>query len=126
MFDELSNKLDGVLGRFRQRGLLTEPMIREGLREIRRVLLEADVNYKVTREFLNRVQERALPRYPHWFEAFVEGYGLTIDEGIEARLRALSALHGIGCVVWATEHGDGEFAQAGHTLLGMLAEAEVS
>ncbi len=60
MFDELSDKLDTVLGRFRQRGVLTEPMIRDGLREVRRVLLEADVNYRVTREFLNRVQERAL------------------------------------------------------------------
>jgi len=60
MFEELSEKLDGVLGKFRQRGVLTEPMIREGLREVRRVLLEADVNYKVTRDFLNRVQERAL------------------------------------------------------------------
>jgi len=60
MFEELSQKLDGVLGRFRQRGVLTEPMIKEGLREVRRVLLEADVNYKVTREFLDRVQTRAL------------------------------------------------------------------
>jgi len=60
MFEELSQKLDDVLGRFRQRGVLTEPMIKEGLREVRRVLLEADVNYKVTREFLERVQERAL------------------------------------------------------------------
>ncbi|MGD2123524.1 MAG: signal recognition particle receptor subunit alpha, partial [Gemmatimonadota bacterium] len=60
MFDDLSNKLDGVLAKFRQRGLLTEPMVREGLREVRRVLLEADVNYQVTREFLKRVQERAL------------------------------------------------------------------
>ncbi len=60
MFEELSDKLDGVLSRFRQRGVLTEPMIREGLREIRRVLLEADVNFKVTREFLGRVQEKAL------------------------------------------------------------------
>ena len=60
MFEDLSKKLDSVLGRFRQRGLLTEPMIREGLREVRRVLLEADVNFKVTREFLNRVQEKAL------------------------------------------------------------------
>jgi len=60
MFDELGQKLDSVLGRFRQRGLLTEPMIKEGLREVRRVLLEADVNYKVTRDFLTRVQSRAL------------------------------------------------------------------
>lgn len=60
MFDELSSKLDGVLGKFRQRGVLNESMIKEGLREVRRVLLEADVNFKVTREFLGRVQERAL------------------------------------------------------------------
>jgi signal recognition particle subunit SRP54 len=60
MFEELSSKLDGVLSKFRQRGVLTEPMIKEGLREVRRVLLEADVNFQVTREFLGRVQERAL------------------------------------------------------------------
>ncbi len=59
MFEELSDKLDSVLGKFRQRGVLTEPMIRDGLREVRRVLLEADVNYQVTRQFLERVQERA-------------------------------------------------------------------
>ena len=60
MFDQLSEKLDGVLSGLRQRGVLTEPMIREGLREIRRVLLEADVNYQITREFLKRVEEKAL------------------------------------------------------------------
>ncbi|MGW8267050.1 MAG: signal recognition particle protein [Longimicrobiales bacterium] len=60
MFDDLSQKLDGVLGKFRQRGVLTEPMVRDGLREVRRVLLEADVHYQVTREFLKRVQEKAL------------------------------------------------------------------
>lgn len=60
MFDQLSEKLDGVLGTFRQRGVLTEPMIREGLREIRRVLLEADVNYQITREFMKRVEEKAI------------------------------------------------------------------
>ncbi len=60
MFDDLSHKLDGVLAKFRQRGVLTEPMIRDGLREVRRVLLEADVNFQVTRDFLSRVQEKAL------------------------------------------------------------------
>ena len=60
MFDELGKKLDAALGKFRQRGVLTEPMIKEGLREVRRVLLEADVNFQVTRDFLKRVQERAL------------------------------------------------------------------
>ena len=59
MFEDLSRKLDGVLGRLRQRGLLTEPMISDGLREVRRALLEADVNFKVVREFLARVREKA-------------------------------------------------------------------
>ncbi len=60
MFDDLSQKLDKVLGRFRQRGVLTEPMMREGLRDLRRVLLEADVNFRVARSFLDRVRERAM------------------------------------------------------------------
>ena len=59
MFEELSEKLDSVLGRFRSRGLLTESMIREGLREVRRVLLEADVNFQVAKDFLSRVEEKA-------------------------------------------------------------------
>ena len=60
MFDELGSKLDAALKKLRERGVLTEPMIKEGLREVRRVLLEADVNFQVTREFLGRVQDRAL------------------------------------------------------------------
>ena len=60
MFEDLSKRLDRVLGRFRQRGLLTEPMIREGLRDLRRALLEADVNYRVARGFLEGVREKAM------------------------------------------------------------------
>ena len=59
MFEELSEKLDGVLGRFRSRGLLTEEQVREGLREVRRILLEADVNFRLVKDFLSRVEERA-------------------------------------------------------------------
>jgi signal recognition particle subunit SRP54 len=60
MFDELGSRLDAALKKLRERGVLTEPMIKDGLREVRRVLLEADVNFQVTREFLERVQQRAL------------------------------------------------------------------
>ena len=60
MFNDLGRKLDRVLAKFRQRGLLTEPMIRSGLREVRRALLEADVNFKVTRDFLQRVSDKAM------------------------------------------------------------------
>lgn len=60
MFDELSERLSAVLGPLRQRGVLTEPMLKDGLREIRRVLLEADVHYQLARDFLERVEAQAL------------------------------------------------------------------
>jgi signal recognition particle subunit SRP54 len=60
LFDELGSRLDAALKKLRERGVLTEPMVKDGLREVRRVLLEADVNFQVTRDFLERVQERAL------------------------------------------------------------------
>ena len=60
MFDELSQKLTATLQKLTGRGALTEDAVREGLREIRRVLLEADVSFDLTREFLERVQEKAV------------------------------------------------------------------
>jgi signal recognition particle subunit SRP54 len=60
MFDELSEKLEATFARLRGRGILTEADIKEGLREIRRVLLEADVNFQLTREFLERVEKKAV------------------------------------------------------------------
>ena len=60
MFDELSGKLTAALQRLTGRGVLSEEAVREGLREIRRILLEADVSFDLTREFLERVQEKAV------------------------------------------------------------------
>jgi signal recognition particle subunit SRP54 len=60
MFDELSEKLEATFARLRGRGVLTENDIKEGLREVRRVLLEADVNFALTREFLERVEKKAV------------------------------------------------------------------
>src|SRR5215208_2973879 len=60
MFDELSEKLEAAFSRLRGRGVLNEADIKEGLREVRRVLLEADVNFALTREFLERVEARAV------------------------------------------------------------------
>ena len=60
MFDELSEKLEAAFARLRGRGVLTEADIKDGLREVRRVLLEADVNFALTREFLERVEKRAV------------------------------------------------------------------
>ena len=60
MFDELTEKLEAAFARLRGRGVLTEADIKEGLREVRRVLLEADVNFQLTREFLERVEKKSV------------------------------------------------------------------
>lgn len=60
MFDELSAKLTDALRRITGQGVLSEDAVREGLREIRRILLEADVSFELTREFLERVQAKAV------------------------------------------------------------------
>ena len=60
MFAELSEKLEATFARLRGRGVLTEADIKDGLREVCRVLLEADVSFQLTREFLERVEKRAV------------------------------------------------------------------
>src|SRR6185437_14465329 len=60
MFDELSSKLNATLQKLTGRGVLTEEAVKEGLREIRRILLEADVSFDLTRDFLERVQAKAV------------------------------------------------------------------
>jgi signal recognition particle subunit SRP54 len=60
MFDALSEKLQQTLSEVRQRGTLTEDDINAAMREIRLALLEADVNFRVVREFTKKVKERAL------------------------------------------------------------------
>src|SRR5262245_48138598 len=60
MFTELQEKLSNTFARLRGRGVLTEADIKEGLREVRRVLLEADVNFQLSREFLERVEAKAV------------------------------------------------------------------
>ena len=60
MFDELSEKLANTFAKLRGRGTLSEADIKDGLREVRSVLLEADVNFALTREFLERVEAKAV------------------------------------------------------------------
>lgn len=60
MFDSLSEKLDGVLKRLRGQGVLTEQNVAEALREVRMALLEADVNFKIVKDFIERVREKAI------------------------------------------------------------------
>jgi signal recognition particle subunit SRP54 len=60
MFESLSAKLDGIFSQLRGRGKLTEANIKDATREIRLALLEADVNFQVVKDFVQRVREQAL------------------------------------------------------------------
>ncbi|HHX61020.1 MAG TPA: signal recognition particle protein [Epulopiscium sp.] len=59
-FDNLSSKLQDVFKQLRSKGKLTEKDIKAALREVKLALLEADVNFKVVKEFIAKVQERAM------------------------------------------------------------------
>jgi signal recognition particle subunit SRP54 len=60
MFESLSDRLTETLGRLSKKGRLTEADVDEAMREVRKALLEADVNFKVAKEFVATVRERAL------------------------------------------------------------------
>ena len=60
MFDNLTDKLTGIFNRLSSKGRLTEKDIDEALGQVRRALLEADVNFRVARDFVAKVKERSL------------------------------------------------------------------
>lgn len=60
MFESLTEKLQNVFKKLRGKGVLSEQDVTDALREIRLVLLEADVNYKVVKDFTSSVRERAI------------------------------------------------------------------
>ena len=59
-FESLSEKLNETFKRLRGKGRLTEADVKEGMREVRLALLEADVSYKVVKDFVAKVTERAI------------------------------------------------------------------
>ncbi|MEE1197860.1 MAG: signal recognition particle protein [Acutalibacteraceae bacterium] len=59
-FDNLSDKISAVFKKLRSRGKLTESDVKEAMREVRLALLEADVNYKVAKDFTNSVAEKCI------------------------------------------------------------------
>ncbi|MBO5237495.1 MAG: signal recognition particle protein [Lachnospiraceae bacterium] len=59
-FDSLSEKLQNVFKKLRSKGALTEKDVQEAMKEVKRALLEADVNFKVVKQFINTVSERAV------------------------------------------------------------------
>ena len=59
-FDSLSEKLQNVFKNLRSKGKLTEDDVKAALKEVKMALLEADVNFKVVKQFTKSVQERAI------------------------------------------------------------------
>jgi signal recognition particle subunit SRP54 len=62
MFEDLSRKLDAVFKQLRGQGRISEANIAETLRDVRRIFLEADVNYRVAKQFIDGIQKRAIGR----------------------------------------------------------------
>jgi signal recognition particle subunit SRP54 len=60
LFQNLTERLNSAFKKFRSKGKLTEADVKEGMREIKLALLESDVNFKVVKEFINKVSERAV------------------------------------------------------------------
>jgi signal recognition particle subunit SRP54 len=60
MFESISKTLEGIFDKLRGRGRLTRENVQDGLREVRTALLEADVNYRVVKDFIHRVTEKAV------------------------------------------------------------------
>ncbi len=59
-FDSLTDKLQNVFKKLKSKGMLTEGDVKEAMKEVKRALLEADVNFKVVKQFINSVSERAV------------------------------------------------------------------
>ena len=59
-FESLSDKLQNVFKNLRSKGRLTEADVKASLKEVKMALLEADVNFKVVKQFINSVTERAV------------------------------------------------------------------
>ena len=59
-FENLSNKLQEVFKQLRSKGVLTEADVKAAMREVKIALLEADVNFKIVKEFIKKVTERAV------------------------------------------------------------------
>src|SRR5215204_4123403 len=85
MFDQLSDRLQGVLSDVRSRGKLSEDDVNKALREVRLALLEADVNFKVVKDFTTALRERLAG------EEVVEALnpGQTVIKAVNDELTAL-------------------------------------
>ena len=103
MFAALSERLTATLRDLTGRGVLTEDAVRDGLREIRRVLLEADVSYELTRDFTERIREQAV--------------GVTALKSVNPGQQLVKIVHDELVRLLGTERVGLQFASVGPTVV---------
>ena len=79
MFESLSDRFEGIFTRLRGRGRLSEADVDEALREIRRALLEADVNFRVVKDLVSRIRQRTI--------------GLDLSQSLSPAQQVIKAVH---------------------------------
>ena len=117
MFDSLSGKLQNVFKNLRGLGKISESNVSESLREVRLALLEADVNFKVARDFIERVKEQAIGQ--HVIQSIQPGQQIIKiihDELVHLLGSANAGLELSGnpsCLMLVGLHGSGKTTSAG-------------
>ncbi len=92
MFDNLSEKLGGILDKLTGRGALSEKDVDAAMREVRRALLEADVSLDVVRSFIDRVREQAPECHPRLVDRFPGFAGIEAERTQDGSGRCRSPL----------------------------------
>src|ERR1043165_1904738 len=117
MFDSLSGKLQNVFRDLRGLGKISDSNVAESLREVRMALLDADVNFKVARDFIERVKEKAVGQKV--IQRIQPGQQVVkiIHDHLVERLGSSNAgleLEGLPpCIVMAGLHGSGKTPSSG-------------
>jgi len=106
MFQSLSEKLSNAFKRFKNRGKLTEADIKEGMREVKLALLEADVNFKVVKDFVKTVTERAV--------------GAEVLESLLPAQQVIKIVHEELITLMGSENSKLEIASAPPTVIMMV------
>ncbi len=106
MFQSLSEKLSNAFKRFKNKGKLTEADIKEGMREVKLALLEADVNFKVVKDFVKTVTERAV--------------GVEVLESLLPAQQVIKIVHEELVSLMGSENSKLEIASAPPTVIMMV------
>jgi signal recognition particle subunit SRP54 len=111
MFESLTQRLDAVFDRLRGKGKVSEKDVEDAMREVRQALLEADVNFKLVKEFVKKVQERAI--------------GAEVLQSLSPAQQVIGIVHDELVAMLGGEDGDGgkariTFAGAPPTILMLV------